>query len=287
MKGPIVIWGVFAATTLASTSQAAHLFVSATASDIVKIDGDQYSYFATGQAFPDGLVFDASGNLYVANAGSGEIHKFTPNGTSSLVATVFPEPFCLAFDVSGYLYVSNSNSEISRISPTGDVSLFVTLPAYAEALVFDNDGNLYAPEVATGRIDKISPSGAVSLFATVPILPGAAAFDSHGNLFVSVFPRFAADQAVVEVTPSGNVSTFVTLRGADGLAFDTAGILYVASNDLNSIMEYAPDGSLVGSIDVPLDPRYLAFDSVPEPTSATLLLLGVLGCGWRRRGRLG
>ena len=47
---------------------------------------------------PSGLVFDASGNLYVANSGGNTVERFTPGGAASVFAsTGLSGPSGLAF----------------------------------------------------------------------------------------------------------------------------------------------------------------------------------------------
>ncbi len=65
----------------------------------------------------DALTVDSSGNLYVANEGSGTISMVTPGGSVTLnFATVGSHPLALAWDSSGNLYVANNGSgTISKI----------------------------------------------------------------------------------------------------------------------------------------------------------------------------
>ncbi len=56
------------------------------------------STFASGFDDPDGLAFDAAGNLYVANYGNNTVSEVTPAGVVSTFASGFNEPDGLAFD---------------------------------------------------------------------------------------------------------------------------------------------------------------------------------------------
>jgi hypothetical protein len=86
------------------------------------------STFASGFASPQGLAFDASGNLYVANdTVVGTVSKVTPGGVVSTFATGFSAPKGLAFDASGNLYVGNyNNTTVNKVTPAGVVSTFAT-----------------------------------------------------------------------------------------------------------------------------------------------------------------
>ena len=78
------------------------------------------TFVSSGLDSPDGLAFDAVGNLYVANRGNSTISKVTPAGAvSTFVSSGLAAPEGLAFDAAGNLYVANgSNNTISRITPS-------------------------------------------------------------------------------------------------------------------------------------------------------------------------
>jgi len=88
------------------------------------------SAFALG-AYPTGLTFDSSGNLFVSTEcfspffcepGSDTILKFTPTGAESTFATGLTYPRGLAFDSSDYLFVAESipgGGDILKFPPGG------------------------------------------------------------------------------------------------------------------------------------------------------------------------
>src|SRR5438105_961041 len=59
--------------------------------------------FVSGLFFPEGVAFDASGNVFVTDNQS--VLKFTPNGTKSTFASGLVAPNAMAFDGSGNLFV--------------------------------------------------------------------------------------------------------------------------------------------------------------------------------------
>jgi DNA-binding beta-propeller fold protein YncE len=92
------------------------------------------SAFAPG-AYPLGLAFDSSGNLFVStdcfcDPGSDTILKFTPGGVESTFAAGLTNPRGLAFDSSGNLFVAESNDfpdgDILKIAPDGGTTVFAT-----------------------------------------------------------------------------------------------------------------------------------------------------------------
>ena len=82
----------------------------------------------TGGLFlPKDLAFDSSGNLYEADAGSGSIFKFAPNGTKTTFKTGLNAPQSLAFDRNGILFVGECPScGIVAIGPNGNLAPFAS-----------------------------------------------------------------------------------------------------------------------------------------------------------------
>src|SRR5437763_509996 len=96
--------------------------------------------------------------LYVSNADSTTIEKFTSNGVGSLFASADPStrPQGLAFDSAGNLYASYfyhvplGGFSIEKYAPNGSHTTFVSPGFFStnglaspDALAFDTAGNLY------------------------------------------------------------------------------------------------------------------------------------------------
>jgi DNA-binding beta-propeller fold protein YncE len=96
--------------------------------------GSESTFTATGLSSPQGIAFDTSGNLYVANsgngqAGSGYIEKYNSSGVGSVFASGLNFPYGLAFDSAGDLFTSSrgtSGNEIYEFSPTGAETILTT-----------------------------------------------------------------------------------------------------------------------------------------------------------------
>ncbi len=212
----------------------------------------------TGLNDPNALVFDASGNLYVANYGfngSGTtVSEFAPGATSPSATLIgLSGPIALAFDASGNLYVANfgqgNGTSVSKFAPGGTTPT-ATLTGLngPDALAFDASGNLYVANYGGGSngngttVSKFAP-GATSPTATLNAgnNPAALAFDASGNLYVAN----AGDNTVDKFAP-GATSPSATLTGLNepyALAFDASGNLFAAnygSGSGTTISKFAP-----------------------------------------------
>lgn len=207
-----------------------------------------------------GLAFDKSGNLFVADDGSGAVYKFTPAGVRTTFASglpTLPARVGLAFDSAGNLFVA-AGVTIYKFTPTGARTTFATVRLGANGLAFDRAGNLFVAAGVfelfsdkTGLVYKFTPTGVRTTFASDLYFPFALAFDSPGNLFVADggydgydFPVLGA--AVYKFTPSGLRSTVASEIDQSvipaGLAIDSADNLFVANSDSGNILKFTPSG---------------------------------------------
>ena len=165
-------------------------------------------------------------NLFVSDFSYGKIYTFTTNGVQRTFASGLNGPFGLAFDIEGNLFVSDYFSgNIYKFTTNGVQSTFASGLNGPAALAFDKMGNLF---VGADNIYKFTTNGVQSTFASGLNLPYGLAFDAAGNLYEAD----AGSGNIFKFTTNGVQSTFASgqnLVNAEGLAFNSAGILFVTT----------------------------------------------------------
>ena len=245
--------------------------------------------FASGLSTPRGVAFDASGNLFVANAiSSGIVSRIDTSGIVTTFATGLSNPNGLAFASNGDLYVANgSNNTISKITSGGVVTTFATGLNGPRDLAFDSAGDLYVSQGGNSTIAKVDSAGTVSVFVSSGLSsPQGLAFGTDGYLYV------AQSSKIEKVATNGTVIAFATGLGVPvGIAFGASGDLFAANNSgaLN-ILQITPGGSSSSFSSGLNSPTYLAFAPVivPEPSSLILAVMasGVLWMAARKRSAM-
>lgn len=163
--------------------------------------GDGGLATAAQMGFPSGLCVDATGAIYVADAGKHVIRRISASGIISTVAGTgvagysgnggpatsaqLSAPTDVSVDASGNLYIADRDNHcIRKISTSGIISTVAGLggslnygftgdggPATSAKLnkpnsvSADASGNLYISDYTNNRIRKVNSSGTISTFA--------------------------------------------------------------------------------------------------------------------------
>jgi sugar lactone lactonase YvrE len=274
-------WGALALGALLLTSNAE----AATPQQLVTFDA------SLGQ-LPESIAADARGNLFVS-MGS-QVSKITPSYAVSTLASLPIAAGAFATGVkiapNGSLFVAsgafdptlNASNVFSINTATGSVSLVTSLDpdGFPNDMAFDDAGATFLTDSSLGVVWKIKPNGVASIWLSDPLLLGSTTapalgfpFGANGivfdkarrNLYISNTDLGAV--LSVRVRPNGtpgDVEVFAAdaeLIGADGLAFDRSGKLYVAVNGQDQIATIDKQGRVrVITEGAPLDgPSSLSF----------------------------
>ena len=204
---------------------------------------------------PTALVFDAAGNLYIADTNNHRIRKV---GTDGNITT----------------FAGNGNAaDFGDGGPATSASL-----NSPEGLAIDNAGNIYVADTASHRVRKISPDGTITTVAgngsggfqgdggpatkaNLYYPKGLAVDASSGNLYIADW----LNSRIRVVTPDGNIytvagngsydyygdggpATSAALRFPWGLAVDAAGNVYVADDENSTIRKLTPVAPLISAL---------------------------------------
>ncbi len=248
------LWSVFTITAVG--------FVCATAEAQASGLTTVRALDASKGELPESLTIDKQGNLYATMGPT--VRKVTPSGQMSTFATLPVPPGVLSaglkFGDDGNLYVASGSLSpvppaafVWRVTPGGVVSQFAALDptGFPNDIAIDDDGALFVTDPLLGLIWKIDEQGQPDVWLADPAFEGNAqdpylvlsrfgvdgiAFNKHkdqlyvGNLDYGQILRVDVDcdgePGDVEVW----VDDFDALAGADGIAFDSKGTLFVAVN---------------------------------------------------------
>jgi len=222
---------------------------------------------------PEGLAMDRQGNLYVGFAPTAAIVKLAPSGAVSSYAQL-PSPQAtagflvgLAFDSQGeVLYAALSSFDpathgIWRVRQGGTVvERFAALDPQSlpNGFAFRGD-TVYVSDSFGGQVWAIDPQGSARVWKADPLLQGDPTVNALGlsigangiafrgsSLYVANNDRGLIVRIPVNSDGSAGAVEVVAddpelLRGADGIAFDDAGRLYVAANGHDRLVVVAPE----------------------------------------------
>jgi WD40 repeat protein len=130
-------------------------------------------YFAPGTKYIWDLIFDKSGNLFVATGDHGEIYRITAKGEHSVFFKSDETHIrVLALDPQGNLIAGTDGSGlVYRISPAGEGFVLYSAPKKEiTALALDRQGNIYAAGVGEKRAGGTASASPSSLLLMTPLV---------------------------------------------------------------------------------------------------------------------
>jgi sugar lactone lactonase YvrE len=195
--------------------------------------------------WPWGVAVDSAGNVYVADYRNHTIREVAPGGVVTTLAGRAPY--------------------YGSVDGTGGAARFY----FPEGVAVDSTGNVYVADTWNHTIRAVMPGGVVTTLAGLAGSSGSAdgtasaaqfngpsgvAVDSAGNVYVADY----WNNTIRKVTPGVVVTTLAGLAGSsgstdgaasaagffqpEGVAVDSAGNVYVADTDNDTIRKVTPGG---------------------------------------------
>ncbi|WP_048103871.1 PKD domain-containing protein [Methanofollis liminatans] len=222
--------------------------------------------------YPDGIVRDTAGNIYVVDYGNDRIQKF--NRTGSFITKwgssgysedgEFNMPHGIAVDSDSNVYVTDTwNSRIQKFDSTG--TFIAKWGSYGtgdgqfdfpQGITIDADGSIYVADNANQRIQKFDSNGTfITKWGSGGTgdgefdRPHGIVVDADGNVFVSD----AGNNNIQKFTSTG---TFITKWGTAGsgdgqfnvprgIAVDSRGNVFVADSLNHRIQIFDTNGTFL------------------------------------------
>jgi len=217
---------------------------------------------------PTAIVFDAKGDLLIADTGNNEIRMVSLSGIMSKVAgtgnaafdgyngtaatAAFSGPTGVAVDQSGNIYVSDTGNQLVRMISTAGITSVIAgfasqkgafgdgrQAATAEvnnpgSLVFDTAGNLYIADIGNDRVRRIAPNGVISNYAG----SGTVGAGGDGGYAIAANLNLQA----IGIDPQNNL--LIADGGNYRVRFVSAASGFIATIGGNGLITYNPQNLL-------------------------------------------
>jgi sugar lactone lactonase YvrE len=228
----------------------------------------------------ENITADRAGVLFTSDRVTGNILRIDPKSPKPVVVgkvdsrtvdgrKVDASPGGIAFDSKGDLYLATGPfGEVARIKAAdlnpakpGVAQTFATGVPGANGIAFDKRDTLYVSGGASGIVYSVGTSGGAgqavaqidrnvrtlpNSTATQAIVANGLKFDAAGVLHIADTSRGAVWKVIIGADGKGGKPALLAqsplLEGADDMAFNSNGDVWVAANELNAIIAISPAG---------------------------------------------
>ncbi|MGE5838261.1 MAG: pre-peptidase C-terminal domain-containing protein [Acidobacteriota bacterium] len=151
--------------------------------------GDPITVRAEGLGFALGLAVGSNGDLFVGDVTGSRVVRVSRDGSVSDFATGIAVPEGLAFDAFGNLLVASIDGNVYRITPAGQVAPFITDAGAPFWPAVGPDGRIWLSDVSDQSLRRYSAAGQFEARFDLSSIggfgPGPLAIGPSGEPYVS------------------------------------------------------------------------------------------------------
>jgi sugar lactone lactonase YvrE len=226
----------------------------------------QFEQILDGFVFLEAPRVDGNGDLYFSDVMIGGVHRLSPGGKLDSYVTDRKSIGGLALTHDGG-FICSGGTGLEYFNPGTGERRMLDLSYEGQPLGQINDiqpdehGSLYAggtdfASIQSGKkpnpskLYRIDPSGAVTALCDGIMVSNGIGFSPDRTLFY--YCESIDGIAIYDFSPDRTVSNrrlLAKFRGADGLAVDQQGGIWVADYNGGKVIRYLPDGAVEREID--------------------------------------
>ena len=290
---PLVVMGTLGTPLLGSSLALVVAQEGAGTVSVFSLDGDLLTTLnpTGGWLYPTAAAFDSSGNVWVSDFLANALYEFSNYGVyiGTITGPGIVHPVGLAFTADGNIMVVDRDTgqvcEVTTSGVTVGTCISLTDPVRGVAV---SGNEVYVSSEGSAVLNAYTVGSTTPDYSVTSLNPRGIAIDSSGNVYVSAASTTGifADEVQEYTSSLGYLGVFASgFVGANGLAFDPEGHLYVVDYFAGTITRFDSDGTNPATLVTGLDyPSGVALGEwVPEPGTWLMLALGLGALALRRR----
>jgi hypothetical protein len=191
---------------------------------------------ANGLSSPASVAVDAQGNVFIADTSNNRVVKVTPNGTQSVIASLY-QPSAVSVNGQGDLFITDGYNQLWVLPPSGTPTQISSGVIPPTGVATDSLGDIFVADPATNQVVETKANGTTTTVGTGLSQPQGVAVDGQGDVFIAD----TGNNRVVKVTPNGTQSVVGNFSKPTALTVDGQGNLFIADGN-NQLWELGPSG---------------------------------------------